>query len=95
VPDSLKEFMQKILFDQFIVELHSDQIQEAGTSIRIRIDRDFSEQLLADDIMQSLPNDSPIQPMYRLNRWMFEGPNQLESWNHFLEPLTQKIKQGN
>jgi transcription-repair coupling factor (superfamily II helicase) len=95
VPDSLKEFMQKILFDQFIVELHSDQIQEAGTSIRIRIDREFSEQLLAEDIMQSLPQDSPIQPMYRLNRWMFEGPSQLESWNHFLEPLTQKIKQGN
>jgi transcription-repair coupling factor (superfamily II helicase) len=95
VPDSLKEFMQKTLFDQFVVDLHSDQIQEAGNSIRIRIEREFSEQLLAEDIMQSLPQDSPIQPMYRLNRWMFEGPSQLELWNHFLEPLTQKIKQLN
>ena len=95
VPDELKVFMQKTLFDQFIVDLHIDQLQEAGSSIRIRLEREFSEQLLAEDIAQSLPKDSLIQPMFRLNRWMFEGPHQLDVWNQFLEPLTQKINQAN
>jgi transcription-repair coupling factor (superfamily II helicase) len=95
VPSSLKEFMQKIMFDQFIVQLHVDQIQEASNVIRLRVDRDFSEQLLADDVMKTLPTNSSIQPMYRLNRWMFEGPSNLEEWNLFLEPLTQQINQTN
>jgi transcription-repair coupling factor (superfamily II helicase) len=95
VPSSLKEFMQKIMFDQFIVQLHVDQIQEASNVIRLRVDREFSEQLLADDVMKTLPTNSSIQPMYRLNRWMFEGPSNLEEWNLFLEPLTQQINQTN
>jgi hypothetical protein len=83
------------MFDQFIVQLHVDQIQEASNVIRLRVDRDFSEQLLADDVMKTLPTNSSIQPMYRLNRWMFEGPSNLEEWNLFLEPLTQQINQTN
>ena len=95
VPDSLKEFMQKIIFDQFVVQLHIDQIQEANEMIRMRVAREFSEQLLANDISSTLPKDSSIQPMYKMNRWMFEGPNNLAEWNLFLEPLTQQINQTN
>lgn len=95
VPDSLKEFMQKIIFDQFVVQLHIDQIQEANETIRMRVDREFSEQLLADDITTTLPVGSLIQPIYKMNRWMFEGPNNLVEWNLFLEPLTQQINQTN
>lgn len=95
VPNSLKEFMQKIIFDQFVVQLHVDQIQEANETIRMRVDREFSEQLLADDITKTLPKDSLIQPMYKMNRWMFEGPSNLAEWNLFLEPLTQQINQTN
>jgi transcription-repair coupling factor (superfamily II helicase) len=95
VPDSLKAFMQKIIFDQFVVQLHIDQIQEANETIRLRVDREFSEQLLADHITKTLPSNSTIQPMYRLNRWMFEGPSNLEEWNLFFEPLTQQINQLN
>lgn len=95
VPNSLKEFMQKIIFDQFVVQLHVDQIQEANETIRMRVEREFSEQLLADDITKTLPKDSLIQPMYKMNRWMFEGPSNLAEWNLFLEPLTQQINQTN
>jgi transcription-repair coupling factor (superfamily II helicase) len=95
VPESLKAFMQKIIFDQFVVQLHIDQIQEANEIIRLRVDREFSEQLLADHITKTLPSNTTIQPMYRLNRWMFEGPSNLEEWNLFLEPLTQQINQLN
>jgi hypothetical protein len=78
-----------------VVQLHIDQIQEANEMIRMRVAREFSEQLLANDISSTLPKDSSIQPMYKMNRWMFEGPNNLAEWNLFLEPLTQQINQTN
>jgi transcription-repair coupling factor (superfamily II helicase) len=91
VPDVLKNYMEKTLFDQFIVALRVDQIQENTNSILLRVDRAFSEGLLAEDILISLGESTLIQPMFRLNRWMFEGPTTLEDWNQFLEPLTHKL----
>lgn len=98
VPDELLDFMHKTLFDQFIAMLHVDQITELTSSTKLRVEREFSQQLFAEDIMVSLPKDSPIQPMFRLNRWMFEMKpipnNHLAVWNEFLEPLTKKLQES-
>jgi transcription-repair coupling factor (superfamily II helicase) len=98
VPDELNDFMHKTLFDQFVAMIHVDQITELTNSTKLRVEREFSEQLYAEDIVVSLPKDSPIQPMFRLNRWMFEmqpkPENHLELWNRFLEPLTKKLQES-
>jgi transcription-repair coupling factor (superfamily II helicase) len=98
VPEELTEFMHKTLFDQYVNVLHVDQITELASSTKLRVEREFSEQLYAEDIMVALPSDSPVQPMYRLNRWMFEmqpkPQNHLFVWNSFLEPLSKKLQES-
>ena len=98
VPSELTDFMHKTLFDQFVAIIHVDQITDLSNSTKLRIEREFSEQLYAEDIINSLPKESPIQPMFRLNRWMFEmnpkPENHLEVWNQFLEPLTKKLQES-
>lgn len=94
----LTDFMHKTLFDQFVAMIHVDQITDLSNSTKLRVEREFSEQLYAEDIIASLPKESPIQPMFRLNRWMFEmqpkPENHLEVWNGFLEPLTKKLQES-
>lgn len=98
VPVELTDFMHKTLFDQFVAMIHVDQITDLSNSTKLRVEREFSEQLYAEDIIASLPKESPIQPMFRLNRWMFEmqpkPENHLEVWNGFLEPLTKKLQES-